>query len=85
MSADLVSQEGRWVLYYAYRSEKFALEREENPPARGAAELIVATTPSTHLEGDYWTEQGTRGQLRTVGHTSVLFDTYGAAQSSTFT
>jgi hypothetical protein len=83
-SADLIAEDGRWVLHYVYRSEKSTLERDGNPPARGAAELTVARRPSTSLEGDYWTEQGTRGQLRTVGHNKVLFDAYRDAQSGTF-
>lgn len=42
------------VLYYVFRSDKHALEPDTNPPARGAADLTVATKPSPHLEGDYW-------------------------------
>jgi hypothetical protein len=79
MSAEL-HQDGRWVLYYIYRSDKSALEPSTNPPSRGAAELTVAVSPRNHLEGDYWTDQGTKGHYKTVGHTKKVFDTFDAAR-----
>lgn len=85
MSGSLVVEGGRWVLYYVFRSDKQTLERDENPPARGAAELTVSTRPSTRLEGDYWMEHGTRGHFTTVGFNPGLFDTFGAAEEATFT
>jgi hypothetical protein len=85
-NADLACEGGRWVLSYQYMSQKHAdaPDRAMNPSARGAAELVVATTPTTHLEGDYWTEQGTQGRIRTLGRNPKVFDTYAAAQSATF-
>lgn len=84
MSGDLVTENGRCVLYYVFRSNKQTLERDENPPARGAAQLTVSRRPSVSLEGDYWMEHGTRGHVRTTGHSSVLYDSYGAAKSGTY-
>jgi len=84
MSADLVVESGRWVLYYVFRSDKLTLEREGNPPARGAAQLTVATRPSTHLEGDYWMEHGTRGYVRTTGYIPALYDSYRSADAATY-
>jgi hypothetical protein len=81
MSADLVNEKDRWVLYYMYNSVKGTLARGANPPARGAAELLASTEPTTQLEGDYWTEQGTRGQIKTVGHSRKLFETFEAART----
>jgi hypothetical protein len=84
MSGDLVSEDGRCVLYYVFRSDKQTLEPGENPPARGAAQLTVAMAPSVHLEGDYWMEHGTRGRVASVGHTQVIYDTYQAARSAKY-
>lgn len=84
MSGDLVMEDGRCVLYYVFRSEKETLDRDGNPPSRGAAELTVGRAPFVHLEGDYWMEVGTRGRVRTVGHNSKVFDTYRAAQAATY-
>jgi predicted pore-forming effector associated with SMODS systems len=79
MSGDLVRENGRCILYYVFRSDKQTLERDENPPARGAAQLTVAARPSLHLEGDYWMEHGTQGRVATIGHSTVTYDTYSAA------
>lgn len=84
MSGDLVTENGRCVLYYVFRSDKQTLERDENPPARGAAQLTVSRRPAVRLEGDYWMEHGTRGRVATTGHTSVLYDSYNDAQSGNY-
>ena len=86
-AAHLGCVEGRWTLAYLYTSTKHAdaPDRATNPHARGAAELVVASTPETHLEGDYWTEEGTTGRLRTTGHSTALFDTFAAARATTYT
>jgi hypothetical protein len=84
MSGDIVREGGRCVLYYVFRSEKNALEPETNPPRRGAADLTIATHPVPHLEGDYWMLGGTKGTLRTVGHTTTRFDTFGPARAADF-
>jgi hypothetical protein len=84
MSGDLVLENGRCILYYVFRSDKQTLERDENPPARGAAQLTVAAKPSPHLEGDYWMEHGTHGHVATIGHSPVTYDTYSAAQRGAY-
>jgi SMODS-associating 2TM, beta-strand rich effector domain len=84
MSGDIMQEGGRCVLYYVFRSEKNALEPETNPPGRGAADLTIATEPVVHLQGDYWMIGGTKGTLRTVGHTKTRYDTFDAARTSDF-
>lgn len=84
MSGDLVHENGRRVLYYVFRSDKHVLEPDTNPPARGAADLTVATMPTPHLEGDYWMERGTKGRLQTTGHTRKLYDTFAGAQQGDY-
>ena len=82
--ASLVEPPGRCVLYYVFRSDKHALEPDTNPPARGAADLTVATKPSPHLEGDYWIERGTQGRVRTTGYTRTIYDTFAGAQQGEY-
>lgn len=84
MSGEIVREGGRCVLYYLFRSEKSALEPETNPPRRGAADLTIATQPVPHLQGDYWMLGGTKGTLRTVGHTKTRYDTFDAARAADF-
>jgi hypothetical protein len=85
--ADLGCVDGRWTLAYWYTSTKHAdaPDRATNPHARGAAELVVASAPVAHLEGDYFTEEGTTGRLRTTGHSTALFDTFATAPVADYT
>jgi hypothetical protein len=84
MSGNLVFEDGACTLYYLFRTEAHALHQDGNPPRRGAAVLTVAREPRTHLEGDYWTERDTRGRIRTLGRSRVLFDTFSAAHAGTY-
>jgi len=84
MSGELVRENGRCVFYYLFRSDKSALEPATNPPSRGAADLTVGMQPTLHLEGDYWMEVGTRGQLRTVGRSTKIYDTFNGAKQGEF-
>ena len=61
-----------------------ALEPETNPPGRGAADLTIATQPVVHLQGAYWMIGGTKGTLRTAGHTKIRYDTFDAARAADF-
>jgi hypothetical protein len=85
MSGELVRENGRCVLYYLFKSDKGALEAATNPPSRGAADLTVGMQPSIHLEGDYWMEVGTKGQLCTVGHSPKIYDTFSGARQGEYT
>jgi hypothetical protein len=84
MNGDLVMENGRCVLYYVFRSDKQTLERDENPPARGAAQLTVSRRPLLRLEGDYWMEHGTRGRVKTTGHSKVLYEDYSSAKTGEY-
>jgi hypothetical protein len=84
MSGDLVRENGRCVLYYVFHSEKHALEPATNPPNRGAADLTVATQPHPHLEGDYWMMVGTKGRVKSVGHSSTIHDTFAGAKQGEY-
>jgi hypothetical protein len=81
---DIVRENGRCILYYVFRSDKHALEPATNPPNRGAADLTIAMKLSPHLEGDYWMEVGTRGRVRTTGHSRTTYDTFEGARLSRY-
>lgn len=85
MSGDLVVEGGKCSLYYLFRSDKNALERDGNPPARGAAQLTVDRRPALRLEGDYWMEHGTHGRISTTGHSAVLYESYSSAKDGDYT
>jgi hypothetical protein len=84
MSGDLVRENGRCVFYYVFRSDKHALEPATNPPNRGAADLTIALKPSPHLEGDYWMEVGTKGRVRTTGHSKTAYDSFAGARQGMY-
>ena len=84
LSADLAVQNGRCTLNYLFRTEAHTRHRDGNPPARGAASLRVGRTPRLHLEGDYWMERLTKGDITSVGRTPKLYDTFSAARAATY-
>jgi hypothetical protein len=84
LSADLSLDGTRCTLSYIFRSEAHSRHRDENPPSRGAASLRVGRRPQLHLEGDYWMERKTRGDIRSVGYTPRIFDTFASARASDF-
>jgi hypothetical protein len=84
LTANLSPDKHRCVLSYLFRSEAHTMEREGNPPSRGAAVLKVGQRPHLHLEGDYWMERGTRGSTRSIGYTPKLYTTFAAAQGATY-
>lgn len=84
LSANLATMEGRCTLNYLYRSEAQTRHREGNPPSRGAASLRVAREPRLHLEGDYWMERGTRGEVASVGWSPTLYNTFAGARAGEY-
>lgn len=83
-SAAIVSSDGRRHLWFSYWSAADAQHREDNPPHRGAAELVVSAKPRTRLEGDYWTDRKTLGRIATSGHSKTVYDDYQSAQAGTY-
>jgi hypothetical protein len=84
MSGDLVNEGGRCTLYYVFHSHAHTRHRKDNPPSRGAAALTVGRQPATHIEGDYWMERETGGDMRTVGYTPKTYDTFTSASAATY-
>jgi hypothetical protein len=82
---DLSERDGTWTLTYMMRSQKRSLEDLDNPSQRGSAELVVADDEARHLEGDYWMELGSRGQVTTTGRTKKSFGTYRTASEAEYT
>jgi hypothetical protein len=84
LSADLTVEKSRCMLSYVFRTDAHTMHRAGNPPSRGAATLKVGRKPQLHLEGDYWMERGTRGSVKSVGHTSKIYDTFEAARQASY-
>src|SRR6266487_3577478 len=84
LSADLAVEKSHCMLSYIFRSDAHTMHRAGNPPSRGAAALKVGRRPQLHLEGDYWMERGTRGGVKSVGHTPKTYDTFEAARHAIY-
>ena len=83
-SAQIVEQDGRQTLWYTYRSEARRLAQEANPPRRGGVALTISRHPRVRLEGDYWTERKTTGEITAESHSKHLCDDYVSAQGETY-
>jgi hypothetical protein len=80
-SADIVPRNGQYSLWWSYWSAAKTLHRENNPPHRGGAQLVISLKPSLRLEGDYWTERKTHGQLVATQRFKHLYDDFESAES----
>lgn len=57
---------------------KFGL-RVGNPAHNGAFILAVRGTPATVMEGHYWTDRDTHGEMRATGRVPKVFESFGDA------
>lgn len=83
-TADMAYVDGHYRLSYVYRSEAHVLNRKDNPPHRGAAELVVSLVPQLHLEGDYWTDRSSLGRIVAKKRSTLHYDTFDAARSGSY-
>ncbi len=84
-SAAIVSSNGKQSLWWSYWSAAKTLEREDNPPHRGGAEVVISTKPSLRMDGDYWTERKTRGRVVSFGRSRHLYDSFEDAERGNYT
>ena len=85
MSGDIVFEDGECRLYYLFAKQTNALQLDGNPSSRGGATLTIGRKPIVRLDGDYWTDQGTRGEVRSVGHNKETdFGTFDAARGAEY-
>jgi SMODS-associating 2TM, beta-strand rich effector domain len=63
LSASLAKDKGQFQLAYIYRNEPKQLFRDRSPIHRGAVWLSVQGDDSAELDGDYWTDRDTKGEV----------------------
>jgi hypothetical protein len=81
-SANLVSVDGSHELWYSYESTAHSLDREDNPPHRGAAKLRISDGRNTKIAGDYWTDRKTKGRLNATKHAKQIITDYEEAMKA---
>lgn len=84
LGAELVSEKDGQILYYIFRVEPSILGRVGNETRRGGTALRVIRRPKIQMEGEYWTEVGTNGEIRTDGHSKTVFESWETARAGTY-
>jgi hypothetical protein len=74
-----VSPDGRFVIFAVYQNEPKAQVRHRSPIHYGAMKLVVQGSPVTGLEGVYWTDRLTRGDITLAERRKELFDSFESA------
>lgn len=80
-SASLVHTDGTTELWYSYRSEAHALDRDDNPPHKGGVQLRIATNGVVKMAGSYWTDRKTFGRLETLDRRKSVINDYAQASA----
>jgi hypothetical protein len=74
-----VGADGRFVIFVVYQNEPKAQVRHRSPIHYGALKLVVQGSPATALEGVYWTDRLTRGDIRLSERRRQAFDNFESA------
>ena len=74
-SAAIRTNDHRRSLWWSYLSMAYEFD-PDNPPHRGAAEVVISTVPKIILEGTYWTERETKGRITTSGRSKKLYEDF---------
>lgn len=78
--ARVVNEGGSWLLHYVYTNEPRLELRGHSPIHHGSAVLSVAGSPAQRLEGGYWTDRGSKGQLKLTKRMKNLADDFDEAK-----
>ncbi len=72
-------QSGLHIVTGIYRNVPDLLRRSVSPIHHGAILLQVRKNPPNLLQGEYWTDRDTKGELRFTARSSRVFDSFEAA------
>jgi hypothetical protein len=85
LSADIVADgEGIQTLAVVYRNTPRSLLRGRSPIGHGGMLLYVRGTPVHQLDGEYWTDRGTKGELTLAMRSSGLCHDFAEAQNAKY-
>lgn len=74
--------DGRYDIYAVYENRPPLLTQKESPVHRGGLILDVVGDPAHALEGSYWTDRKTQGDLKLDGYSKKVHDDFGSASSA---
>lgn len=73
-----------WQFVGAYRNTPKISIRERSPIHHGAIMLQIKGQPPIGLEGQYWTDRNTQGEITFSGYNSKRFYDFGTASSARY-
>jgi hypothetical protein len=81
VAATMEQVDGHFVMSGTYVNTPRALIQERSRPSRGSASIDVHNGQHLFLEGAYWTDRGTKGELRFDGRADPVVTHFDIAQS----
>jgi predicted pore-forming effector associated with SMODS systems len=85
LSADIVADgEGVHTLAVVYQNTPRALLRERSPIGHGGMLLYVRGVPVHQLDGEYWTDRGTKGELTLTLRSKDHMHDFAQAQNANY-
>lgn len=86
LSGEVVKNaDGTWSVVGIYRNTPKLLIRDRSPMHHGGIILRVKGKSPVGLEGQFWTDRGTKGELYLSGHNKNTFFDYGTAAIAVYT
>lgn len=77
------SEDGEWVLHGTFLDTPDIKHRSRSSVHFGAFLLRLSGNPVTGLSGQYWTDRGTSGMVRSIAHLpSAEFDSFESAKAA---
>jgi hypothetical protein len=85
LTGDLIKNpDETWQFVGAYRNTPKILIRESSPIHHGAIMLLVKGQPPIGLEGQYWTDRNTQGEIIFSGYNKKKFHDFSSASTTKF-
>lgn len=72
---------GQCLLSSIYQNSPKLLLQEGSPIHRGGLVLEISGSPPTYLEGSYWTDRGTKGELSFNAYVGKVVERFADAQA----
>jgi hypothetical protein len=79
------AKDGTYNYIAVYRNESNISVRDNSPMHYGALLLSIQLGLATNLDGHYWTDAGSQGELRSVAHNTSYAGSFNHAQSLSWT
>ncbi|WP_146362261.1 hypothetical protein [Arthrobacter yangruifuii] len=80
--ARVAEEDGSWVLYYLYTNKPRLEVRRRSAIHHGSAVLSATGSPAKRLEGGYWSDRDSKGQLKLTKRSKKLADDFEEAEEA---